>query len=190
VAATRRREVPESGRFSLSPRTFVPIEPGTRVVLASPNGATCSRFGREVPHLLVGALVNAWAVSEAVARILSTTDLNVTVLACGERWRQPSEDGELRFAIEDYLGAGAILSGLPASLTRSPEARICQDGFLASRDDLAQILAECGSGRELREMGYPEDVEDAARLDVYDAVPIMQGDRLIANGSSRAMMEP
>jgi hypothetical protein len=29
-------------------------------------------------------------------------------------------------------------------------------------------------------MGHPEDVEHAARLDVYDAVPTMDGDRLIA----------
>jgi 2-phosphosulfolactate phosphatase len=34
-AAAKRQEVPESGRFSLSPATFTAIEPGTRVVLAS-----------------------------------------------------------------------------------------------------------------------------------------------------------
>jgi 2-phosphosulfolactate phosphatase len=183
-AAVNRREVPEAGRFSLSPPTFTAIEPGTRVVLASPNGATCSRYGREVPHLLVGALVNAGAVAEAVAQLLADDRLNVAVLACGERWRQPNEDGELRFAIEDYLGAGAILSGLPASLSRSPEARICQGAFLAARDDLAQILWESGSGRELRAAGYPQDVEHGARLDAYDAVPVMQDDMLITRGSA------
>lgn len=163
---------PSGGSCSSSQAMWVPT--------ASPNGATCSRYGREAPHLLVGALVNARAISEAVAEILASTDLSVTVLACGERWRQPSEDGELRFAIEDYLGAGATLSGLPASLSRSPEAAICQGAFLEARDDLAQILTESGSGRELRAMGYPEDVEHAARLDVYDAVPVMQGDMLTA----------
>jgi 2-phosphosulfolactate phosphatase len=179
-AAVSRREVPEKGRFSLSPPTFTVVEPGTRVVLASPNGATCSRYGRAVPHLLVGALVNARAVSEAVAGILAATELDVTVLACGERWRQPSEDGELRFAIEDYLGAGAILSGLPASLSRSPEARVCEGAFLAVSGDLMHIVAESGSGRELRAAGYPEDVEHAARLNVYDVVPAMVGDQMSA----------
>lgn len=179
-AAVKRRQVTERGRFSLSPSTFTTIEPGTRVVLASPNGATCSRYGRAVPHLLVGALVNARAVSEAVADILASTDWSVTVLACGERWKQPNEDGELRFAIEDYLGAGAILAGLPARLSRSPEAQICQGAFLAARDDLRPILWESGSGRELQAMGYPEDVEHAARLDVYAAVPVMQDDLLTA----------
>jgi 2-phosphosulfolactate phosphatase len=172
-AAVNRREVPEHGRFSLSPPTFLAIEPGTRVVLASPNGATCSRFGRAVPRLLVGALVNATAVSQAVATLIDETDLSVTVLACGERWRQPNEDGELRFAIEDYLGASAILAGLPPVLSRSPEALVCEAAFRASRDSLATIIAESGSGRELRQAGYPQDVEHSARLDIYDAVPVM-----------------
>jgi 2-phosphosulfolactate phosphatase len=178
--AVHRQHVPERGWFSLSPPTFLAIEPGIRVVLASPNGATCSRYGRQVPHLLVGSLLNARAVAEAVARLLADSDLSVTVLACGERWRQPNEDGELRFAIEDYLGAGAILAGLPPSFSRSPEALVCEGAFRAARDDLAAIIAECGSGRELRAAGYPQDVEHAARLDVYDAVPVMDGDQLSA----------
>jgi 2-phosphosulfolactate phosphatase len=179
-AAVNRREVPARGRFSLSPPTLLGIEPGEKVVLASPNGATCSRFGRAVPRLLVGALVNARAVSEALGAILAASDLDVTILACGERWRTPSEDGELRFAIEDYLGAGAIISGLPSSRARSPEALVCEGAYRSARDDLATILAESGSGRELREAGYPQDVEHAARLDAFDVVPTMDGERLIA----------
>jgi 2-phosphosulfolactate phosphatase len=124
--------------------------------------------------------VNATAVAGAVAQILAETDLSVTVLACGERWREPNEDGELRFAIEDYLGAGAILSGLSSSLSRSPEALVCEHAFRASRDKLAAIIDESGSGRELRVAGYPQDVEHCARLDAYDAVPIMDGDLLRA----------
>ncbi|MFN8637710.1 MAG: 2-phosphosulfolactate phosphatase [Chloroflexota bacterium] len=183
-AAVSRYEVPQRGRFSLSPPTMTAVEPGTRVVLASPNGATCSRFGREVPHLLVGALVNARATAEAVAHLLATTDLAVTVLACGERWREPNEDGELRFAIEDYLGAGAIIAGVPAAFSRSPEARLCEGSFRDLDGDLAQFLFESGSGRELRAAGFPQDVEHAARLDVYDAVPAMHGDELVAGSSA------
>jgi len=148
--------------------------------VASPNGATCSRYGRAVPKLLVGALVNATAVSQALVRLLAESDLSVTLLACGERWQQPSEDGDLRFAIEDYLGAGAILAGLPAALTRSPEALVCQGAFQAARDNLTAIVTESGSGRELCAAGYPQDVEHAARLDVYGAVPVMAGDKLSA----------
>ena len=176
--AVPRGDVPAKGRFSLSPPTFDAIEPGTLVVLASPNGATCSRYGREVPQLFVGALVNARAVADAVAEVLRRGNLSVTVLACGERWKTPSEDGDLRFAIEDLLGAGAILSYLPPHLERSPEALVCEAAFRGSEGALDRLLAECGSGRELHAAGYPQDVAHSARLNAYDAVPSMHGERI------------
>jgi 2-phosphosulfolactate phosphatase len=174
--AVNRRDVPLKGRFSLSPVTYGFLEPGTRVVLASPNGATCSQYARQVPYLFVGALVNAQAVGSAVSRVMGASDLPVTVLACGERWRTPSEDGELRFALEDYLGAGAILSYLPYN--KSPDARVCVGAFLQAQDELGELLRECESGRELSEMSFAEDVQWAARLNASDTVPFIQGEYL------------
>jgi 2-phosphosulfolactate phosphatase len=171
--AVGRKEVPHQGRFSLSPLTYLNVEPGTRIVLSSPNGATCSRYAQAVPYLFVGALVNAKGVAAMVTAVLDMTDLCVTVIACGERWRTLSEDGELRMAIEDYLGAGAILSYLQHS--KSPEARVCEGSFKHAQNDLLAILWECGSGRELREIGFGEDVEHSSRLNLYDAVPVMRG---------------
>jgi 2-phosphosulfolactate phosphatase len=171
--AVRRKDVPAKGRFSLSPLTYLHLAPGTRIVLASPNGATCSRYARAVPLLLVGALVNAEAVATVVSHLLDTTDRCVTIIACGERWQPLSADGALRVALEDYLGAGAILASL--RYEQSPEARVCAGAFTHSQRDLAALLWECGSGRELRRMGFPEDVRYAAQLNSYDAVPVMRG---------------
>jgi len=179
-AAVGRPDVPARGRFSLSPPTFDAARPGERIVLASPNGGTCSRYGRSVPYLFVGALVNAQAVAGALATVLDASpDQAVTILACGERWQEPSEDGELRFAVEDYLGAGAILAHLPPHLSRSPEARAAEAAFRDTRPDLAAVLADCGSGRELIAKGYGQDVTHAARLNVYAAVPVLRGDALV-----------
>src|SRR5260221_8643091 len=185
--AVRRQDVPEKGRFSLSPATLQHIEPGTRVVLASPNGATCSRYAQQVPFLFVGTLVNARAVATAVSSLLEGHDLSVTVIACGERWNIPSEDGELRMAIEDYLGAGAILSYLPQD--KSPEARVCEGAFIQAKDYLEPLLWECSSGRELRAMGFEGDVISAARLNVYDTVPLMHSDHLEPWTIGRTMNE-
>lgn len=163
----------EQGRFSLSPATYLHLEPGTRIVLASPNGATCSRYASHVPFLFVGALVNAQAVAAVVSSLLDERqELSVTVIACGERWKTATEDGELRMALEDYLGAGAILSYLPQE--KSAEARVCAGAFVQVQDDLLSILWECGSGRELREKGFGADVQYAARLNVYETVPHMR----------------
>lgn len=170
--AVSRYDVPYKGRFSLSSATYLHLEPGTRVVLNSPNGATCSRYASQVPFLFVGALVNAKAVAAVVSSLLEQKALSVTVIACGERWKTPSEDGELRVALEDYLGAGAIFSCLPQE--KSPEARVCEGAFVQVRDDLPAMLWECGSGRELREKGFGIDVQHAARLNAYETVPHMR----------------
>ncbi len=176
----------EDNRFTLSPLCYINIEPGTRVALASPNGATCARYAPTVPYLFVGALLNAQAVAKHIAALMQPSNLNVTVLACGERWRTGSEDGDLRFAIEDYLGAGAILHYLGQNLSDrnlSPEARVCAGAFRSialpdGNNVLVTTLLECGSGRELRARGLESDVRHAAQLNLYDVVPMMHGEYL------------
>ncbi len=172
--AVGRADVPARGRFSLSPRTWGAATRGTRVVLASPNGATCARVAVGVPALYVGALVNASAVGRAVTTQLAKAGSGgVTVLACGERWGDlDPDDGTLRVALEDQLGTGAIVAAIAA--TKSAEARACEAVFVATRAELVQLLRECESGRELAARGFARDVEDAARLDAYDVAPLMR----------------
>lgn len=166
-------------RFSLSPRAYLAVEPGARIVLPSPNGATCCQYGPRTPSLFVGALVNAHAVAGAVSHLLTTQQqLNVTVLACGERWRIPAEEGVLRFALEDYLGAGAVLSAL--SFPQTVEAQACGATFQALRERLEATLWECESAQELRAKGLGEDIRHAAQLNVYDTAPMLRGERLEA----------
>lgn len=168
-------------RYGLSPQDYLSLQPGTRIAIPSPNGATCCRFGTACPALFVGTLVNAAATARAVQTLLATSDLNVTILACGERWEEEAleeaSDGRLRFAIEDYLGAGAILSGLSGA--KSPEAQVCEGAFYGAAGQLADILWECSSGRELRDKGLGEDVKLAAHLNRYDAVPMLQDSCLV-----------
>lgn len=173
--AVRRTEVPARGRFSLSPLTFVDAPAGARIVLPSPNGATCARLAREAPYVFAAAIVNASAVAAEISDILAETERNVTVIACGERSNAPWDEGALRFAVEDYLGAGAVLSRVPHP--RSPEAEACARAFSASRGDLTNLLMECASGRELRERGCEAEVLFDAHLDVFEVAPELRGDR-------------
>ena len=174
--AAYQRDMLATHRYSLSPVSYEDVPQGMRIVLPSPNGAACSRIGRGAPYLFVGALVNAAAVGAVVAGLVTSADLEVTVIACGERWPSPTEDGALRVAVEDYLGAGAILSYLPFS--KSPEARVCEAAFSGLRDQLRDLLWESSSGRELRQKSLGADVELAARLNHYATVPIMRGEQL------------
>lgn len=162
----------DPARYSLSPSSFVDAPRGIRVVLSSLNGALCAAVAEQAPHVFAGALVNASAVARAVRELLDATALTVTVLACGERWQQPSDDGALRFAVEDYLGVGAILSRVGRDL--SPEAEVCAAAFTGAEPRVAAIIADCASGRELRARGLDADVRDASALDAFDVVPVLR----------------
>ena len=173
IAAYRRKMV-ATHRYSLSPASYDHVSPGARIVLPSPNGALCSRYGQDAPYLFVGALVNAAAVGAAVTALSRQTHLAVTVIACGERWPTAGEDGELRVALEDYLGAGAILARVP--LDKSPKAQVCALSFRAGQEQLRGLLLDSSSGRELRHKGWGADIDRAAQLDCYEVVPVLRGD--------------
>ena len=153
----------------LSPRTLLGLEPGTNLVLPSPNGSTIA-FSIKSGKILCGCLRN----STAVAAKASTLGQRILLIAAGERW----PDGSLRPALEDIIGAGAILARLPG--TRSPEAQWAIRTFEDAKTNLLSIIRDCASGRELIERGFPEDVEDAAEFDVSANVSILRDKCFVA----------
>lgn len=161
----------EAGLPSLSPTALLRLPPGLRVVLPSPNGSSIAVAAVEagVPFVLAGSLRNATATARR-ARILAGEGA-IGVIAAGERWGTP--DGPLRPAIEDLVGAGAVLAALdPAGAATaprcSPEARTARAAFLDARPMLEDTLARTPSGRELVRRGRADDVTTAAELDATD----------------------
>ena len=159
------------GCYSLSPASFLDAPAGLRCVLPSPNGAELTpRASRASSRVIAGCLRNAAAVAAAAARLGTTFN----VCPAGERW----PDGSLRPAVEDWLGAGAILAALPG--TRSPEASAAAALFEACSGRLDDLLRECASGRELIDRGFAEDVALAGMIGVSEAVPIFDGVAFVA----------
>ena len=156
------RTDPQS-KYSLSPVSLNAIATGARVVLPSPNGSTLTLATGATPTL-AGCLRNCRAVA-ACARRLGTA---ITVIPCGERW----EDYSLRPAIEDLIGAGAIISFLQGD--KSPEAQIAQTAFEKAHSDLAGTIFPCSSGKELIQRGFQKDVEMSIQLDVSQTAPLLQ----------------
>jgi 2-phosphosulfolactate phosphatase len=148
--------------YSLAPTSLLNIPAGTRLVLPSPNGSTLSLSTGDVPTF-AGCLRNAKAVAAAAQQ----SGKQISVIPAGERW----EDGNLRPAIEDLIGAGAIFHHLTG--TRSPEALAAESLFLHFRDDLESCLRQCSSGRELLGLGFPEDITLASALDSSTCSPLL-----------------
>jgi 2-phosphosulfolactate phosphatase len=151
--------------FSLSPSALRGIPAGMRMVLPSRNGSAIAFAAREAGFatIIAGCLRNA----EAVANLIGERD--TAIIAGGERW----PDDSLRFAIEDWVAAGAIIARLPHS--RSAEAEAAVAAFERLRGDLAGHLAVSISGRELIDAGWADDVDVATELDADDVVPILDG---------------
>ena len=158
------RSEARKGQFTLSPSSYLEAHRvPAGVVLQSPNGARCTRAAALAHAALVGGLVNASATASAAQALANRDALPITVIACGERWRDSSDGEGLRFALEDLVGAGAILSRLRGE--RSPEARAAEEMYQAVRVRLAETLGECGSGLELTQAGYAKDWEVACAED-------------------------
>ena len=90
---------------------------------------------------------------------------------------EQSPDGSLRPAIEDLIGAGAILTQL--SGRRSPEANIATGAFEHVEDHLLEQLLLSSSGRELVERGFERDVELSAELNVSGLVAVLKGEAFV-----------
>jgi 2-phosphosulfolactate phosphatase len=120
---------------------------------------------RAAPVVVSASIRNA----AAVARWLTERNGDVAVIAAGEHW----QDGSSRFAIEDWLGAGAIIAQLPGE--RSAEAKASAAAFAQLRERLLDVFRDSVSGMELIERGWPDDVALAAQLDADDCVPLLDG---------------
>ena len=153
------------GPFSLAPASLRNLKRGTRLVLPSPNGSTlaCAAMELGAAAIAVGCIRNAGAV----AGWASNQKNDVAVIAAGERYR----DGTIRFAIEDWLGAGAIISRIAGRRSALAEAASAAFEKLPIRETLAQSP----SGRELIGAGYPDDIDIASELDADTAVPLLRG---------------
>ncbi|WP_420345656.1 GNAT family N-acetyltransferase [Pelagibius sp.] len=150
---------------SLSPASLAALDPGTALVLPSPNGSTLSTLVGDKPAF-AACLRNATAVAAALQTAAEDSgDAKVLVVAAGEHW----PDGSLRPALEDLLGAGALLARLRG--TRSADAAAAVAGYRALRGSLQAVLSDCPSGRELIGSGFGEDVAWAAAEDSSPAVP-------------------
>lgn len=149
---------------SLSPGSLAGLACSTTLLLPSPNGSRISLAGGGT-RVMAGCLRNAAAVAAWAARLADGRD--IAVIPAGERW----PDGSLRPAIEDLLGAGAILDAL--GLPLSPEAAVARDAFRSAGGRLAELIRDSVSGRELIERGFPEDVALALEVDASPVAPAL-----------------
>ncbi len=169
--AVRRRDVSADRPWSLSPAVLstAPVTP--RLVLPSPNGSTIAAAAASGGASVVAAsLRNAPAVGQwLVANGHGAPGHPVVIVASGERWT----DGSLRPALEDALGAGAVLHELrTGGCTLSAEADAMAAMF-ETTPDVEAAVRRSGSALQLVRAGYAGDVDVAAPFGCDHSVPVL-----------------
>lgn len=138
------------------------------------------------PLVLLGSLRNAAAVADRVAALQEERGrrTSVAVIACGERAGR-GVDAAVRVAVEDQLGAGAVVAALGDRGIdhASPEAAFACEGFRALRGAVRHLLAASGSGQKLLAAGRADDVRAAATLDDLTAVPELRDGRFVVSAA-------
>jgi 2-phosphosulfolactate phosphatase len=156
---------PEDFDAGNSPREMVTEKVGgATLLLATTNGTRAAVKVRSVPRLFAAALLNASATAEA---LLAEVDTRNTLFVCS------GTNGKL--AVEDVLGAGAILftmlgTSYRADLPFTDNAWLAYHAFAAVRARLPAALRLGAGGLNVIDAGLEDDIDHAARL---DALPII-----------------
>jgi 2-phosphosulfolactate phosphatase len=149
--------------LSLSPSSLKSIQPGTKLLLPSPNGSELSLAAADKV-----TLTSCFRNCKAVAEYAMSLNKNIGVIPAGEKWK----DGTLRTAMEDYIGAGAVISFLKGK--RSETAEDAELSFKGFWRNLYDTIKKSVSGIELVDMGFPEDVSLACEYNVSEVIPLLQ----------------
>ncbi len=164
LAGERGGLKPRGFTLGNSPRAFTKdrVE-GSTIVMTTTSGTRALTNVRGSRWVLIGALLNARAVAEAAYRASAEEGRGISLVLAGTRGQ---------FSLEDFLGAGAIVDGLP------PTSRDCSDAaaaaylaFTATRDSLTTTLQGGVHGKTLQRLGLGDDVVFCSRLNHYAVVP-------------------
>lgn len=164
---TRSRE-----SLSLSPVSINNIIPGTKLVLPSPNGSELS-LSTGGTRTLCACLRN----SRAVAEYALSAGGNISVIPAGEKWK----NGSMRFALEDYLGAGAVISYLRGNLIGNAEDAMLS--YKSFKKNIYKTIAKSVSGVELTEKGFDDDIIAACEINASGSLPLLH-DKMYINAEN------
>jgi 2-phosphosulfolactate phosphatase len=147
---------------------------GKTIVLTTTNGTRALRAVSNAASVRTAALVNRTAVADALAH----EDGDVVIVCAGEA------NG---FALEDALGAGALVDTLLALID---DVELCDGAraaallYRAVANRLADAIASADHAQALANKGFARDVTRCAALDTLTVVPTLRDGVLVtARGS-------
>jgi 2-phosphosulfolactate phosphatase len=128
-------------------------------------------------HVVVGGLRNAAAVASHVMEVQRTRGVRTSISIVAAGYADDNGDAAgLRFAVDDLLGAGAVVAALGdlGIDHASPDAAVAGEGFRALGGAVRHLLTASGTGRALAADGRRDAVLAGASRDATTVVPVLR----------------
>ena len=170
AAAERNAQKVEGFDLDNSPFSYMDERlVGADIAMTTTNGTlSITKAKAEAVKVLVGAFLNLGAV----ANYLKSQQYDVLVLCAG--WKG-------RVNLEDSLFAGALVEALQDDyLVGEDSALLVQRMYNQAKDDLLGYVAASSHVRRLQRLGIQKDISFCLQHDLYDVVPILRGNALVA----------
>lgn len=188
ILAGERKSLPLPGfDYGNSPLSFSNKQNAIEnLVVCTSNGTRAIERLRSSEQLLLGSFLNVRATGEAIARMSAEQGMQfdeVWFVCAGTQGT---------FSLDDFLCAGAIVcaweratrdlsgSGMGAeqfdglSYTLNDQAQAAMRLWESSQRELAQVIAACGHGKRLIQLGFADDIEFCSSTNRYPIVVMRQ----------------
>jgi len=142
------------------------------------TGAIRKAFERSGNPAYLAALLNVSAASAALVKKASAGKFEGISILCAGRQGKPSEEDNFCAGLTvDALARGLRARAIVPAL--SDTASNLATSAVSNRGHSLEVLRSSEHGQYLESLGFEDDLVFASRIDLYDVVPIFDGDRVI-----------
>jgi len=170
LAAERNGEVVKGYDFGNSPFSYTKEKvEGKTIVLTTTNGTKALHLANKKAHqVVIGAFLNL----DSLCTYLAAENKNVLLLCAG--WKD-------QFNLEDTLFAGAVVNKLRQNFEHFDDSSVAaEDLYLLAKDDLRKYLYKSSHSHRLAQLNIEDDVVFCLQLNICEAIPVLEGERLVA----------
>ena len=169
TAAERNGEKLEGFNFGNSPFSYMDETLKRKsIAVTTTNGTRAIHLAKvRADEVVIGSFLNL----KAVANYVQNIDKDVIVVCAG--WKG-------RVNLEDSMFAGALVAELQSTYSLELDAsKIALSLYEAGKHDKLAFLSDCNHIKRLQKLNIQKDIEFCLEENVYNVVPILEGNRLI-----------
>lgn len=139
---------------------------GKTLVMTTTNGTSAIRLSIAADKVIAGSFLNV----SKIAEFLEAEGKDVLVVCAG--WKG-------NFNLEDTLFAGALAEHLPTFVPANDATLAAQHLYRLAKNDMVGFLSNSSHVQRLKNLDIVQDVAYCLQEDIYEVVPVLEGDYLV-----------